>query len=88
MQAAILGDKNIKRLVLIGSSACLKVIPQLITSLSALVDNSASIPDGLLQANDNIPEPFKTKINLASKEIGAQVMFNDFNACDKFDVMN
>jgi pimeloyl-ACP methyl ester carboxylesterase len=88
MQAALLGDKNIKRLVLIGSSACLKVIPQLITSLSALVDNSASIPDGLLQANDNIPEPFKTKINLAIKETGAQVMFNDFNACDKFDVMN
>jgi pimeloyl-ACP methyl ester carboxylesterase len=88
MQAALLADKNIKGLVLIGSGARLKVIPQLITSLSALVDKSASIPDGLLQANENIPEPFKSNINTAIKENGAKTMLDDFNLCNSFDVMD
>jgi pimeloyl-ACP methyl ester carboxylesterase len=88
MQAALLGNKNIKGLVLIGSGARLKVIPPLITSLSALVAKSASIPDGLLQANENIPEPFKTNINTAIKENGAKTMLDDFNLCDSFDVMD
>jgi pimeloyl-ACP methyl ester carboxylesterase len=88
MQAALSGDKNIKGLVLIGSGARLKVIPQLITSLSALVDQSASIPDGLLQANENIPEPFKANINTAIKENGAKTMLDDFNLCNSFDVMD
>ena len=87
MQAALLNDKNIKGMVLIGSGARLKVIPQLITSLTALVDQSASIPDSFLQANENIPEPFKTNINTAIKKNGAHTMLNDFNLCDKFDVM-
>ena len=87
MQAALLADKNVKGIVLIGAGARLKVIPQLITSLSALVDKSASIPDSFLQANENIPEPFKTNINAAIKENGAQTMLDDFNLCDKFDVM-
>jgi pimeloyl-ACP methyl ester carboxylesterase len=59
----------------------------LITSLSVLVDQSASIPDGLLQANENIPEPFKTNINAAIKENGAKTMLDDFNLCNSFDVM-
>jgi pimeloyl-ACP methyl ester carboxylesterase len=88
MQAALLEDKNIKGIVLIGSGARLKVIPQLITSLSALVDKSASIPDGLLQANENIPEPFKANINTAIKENGAKTMLDDFNLCNSFDVMD
>ena len=87
MQAALLNDRNIKGMVLIGSGARLKVIPQLITSLSALVDQSASIPDSFLQANQNIPDPFKTNINEAIKNNGARIMLNDFKICDKFDVM-
>jgi pimeloyl-ACP methyl ester carboxylesterase len=87
MQAALLNDRNIKGMVLIGSGARLKVIPQLITSLSALVDQSTSIPDSFLQANQNIPEPFKTNINEAIKNNGARIMLNDFKVCDKFDVM-
>jgi pimeloyl-ACP methyl ester carboxylesterase len=88
MQAALLGRSDIKGLVVIGGGARLKVIPQLLQSLSVLVENADDIPDSFLFANRQIPEPFKTKINLAIKETGAQVMFNDFNACDKFDVMN
>ena len=88
MQSALLNDRNIKGIVLIGSGARLKVIPQLITSLSALVDQSASIPDSFLQANQNIPDPFKTNINEAIKKNGARIMLNDFKVCDKFDVMD
>ena len=88
MQAALLNDKHLKGMVLIGSGARLKVIPQLITSLSALVDQSASIPDSFLQANQHIPDPFKTNINEAIKKNGARIMLNDFKVCDKFDVMD
>lgn len=88
MQSALLNDRNIKGIVLIGSGARLKVIPQLITSLSALADQSASIPDSFLQANQHIPEPFKTNINEAIKKNGARIMLNDFKVCDKFDVMD
>ena len=88
MQAALLNDKHLKGMVLIGSGARLKVIPQLITSLSALADQSASIPDSFLQANQHIPEPFKTNINEAIKKNGARIMLNDFKVCDKFDVMD
>ncbi|MFQ3171814.1 MAG: pimeloyl-ACP methyl ester carboxylesterase, partial [Oleispira sp.] len=79
---------DIKGLVVIGGGARLKVVPQLLQSLSVLVEKADDIPDSFLFANQKIPEPFKTKINLAIKKTGAQVMFNDFNACDKFDVMN
>jgi pimeloyl-ACP methyl ester carboxylesterase len=88
MQAALLNDKHLKGMVLIGSGARLKVIPQLITSLSALADQSASIPDSFLHANQHIPEPFKTNINEAIKKNGARIMLNDFKVCDKFDVMD
>ena len=92
MQAALLNDKHLKGMVLIGSGARLKVIPQLLTSLSALaeqaVEQSASIPDSFLQANQHIPEPFKTNINEAIKKNGARIMLNDFKVCDKFDVMD
>ena len=88
MQAALLNDKHLKGMVLIGSGARLKVIPQLITSLSALADQSASIPDSFLQANQHIPDPFKTNINEAIKKNGARIMLNDFKVCDKFDVMD
>lgn len=92
MQSALLNDRNIKGIVLIGSGARLKVIPQLLTSLSALaeqaVEQSASIPDSFLQANQHIPEPFKTNINEAIKKNGARIMLNDFKVCDKFDVMD
>lgn len=88
MKAALLDTTNIKGLVLIGAGARLKVMPQLLKSLSALVETSKEIPDEFLLANKNIPEPFKTKINFSIKKTGAEVMLNDFNACDQFDVMN
>jgi len=87
MQTALLGKIDIKALVLIGAGARLKVIPQLLTSLTELVENNGEIPDFLLSANQKIAEPLRSKINSSIKENGASVMLNDFTACDKFDVM-
>jgi len=87
MQAAILGHKELKALVLIGAGARLKVIPQLLSGLSDLVEKGGDVPDYLLSSNQKIEEPLRTKINLAIKRNGASVMLQDFNACDNFDVM-
>lgn len=87
MQAALLAKVDIKALVLIGSGARLKVIPQLLDSLSGLVENNSEIPDFLLSANQKIVEPLRTKINTSIKANGASVMLKDFSACDTFDVM-
>jgi len=87
LQTALLGEVNVKALVLIGAGARLKVIPQLLDSLAGLVESDGQIPDFLLSANQKIAEPLRTKINSSIKENGASVMLNDFSACDKFDVM-
>tara|TARA_R110002167_G_scaffold130988_9_gene314657 strand:+ start:628 stop:1314 length:687 start_codon:yes stop_codon:yes gene_type:complete len=87
MQVALLGRVDIKALVLIGAGARLKVMPQLLDSLSVLAQNGGDIPDYLLSANYKIPEPFRGVINSSIKENGADVMLKDFSACDKFDVM-
>jgi pimeloyl-ACP methyl ester carboxylesterase len=87
MQVALSGKSKIKALVLIGAGARLKVIPQLLVSLSELVEKNADIPDYLLSANHKIPEPLRGKINSSMKRNGATVMLKDFSACNKFDVM-
>jgi len=87
MQAAILGCRELKGLVLIGAGARLKVIPQLLSGLSDLVEKDGGVPDYLLASNQKIEEPLRTKINEGIKRNGAHVMLQDFTACDNFDVM-
>ncbi|MGX9462558.1 alpha/beta fold hydrolase [Shewanella sp. A14] len=87
MQVALLKKIHINALVLIGAGARLKVMPQLLNSLSAIVEHDGGIPDYVLSANQNITEPLRTKINSSMKKNGAKVMLNDFHACDKFDVI-
>ena len=87
MQVALSGKANIKALVLIGAGARLKVMPQLLVSLTELVRKNGDIPEYLLSANHKIPEPLRGKINSSIIENGAEVMLKDFIACDNFDVM-
>ncbi|WP_137221716.1 alpha/beta fold hydrolase [Shewanella sp. MEBiC00475] len=88
IQAALLKKIDIKGLVLIGAGARLKVIPQLLDSLSAIVDQGGDVPDNLFSANQLILEPLRTEINTSIKGNGPRVMLNDFYACDKFDVID
>lgn len=87
LQTALLGLEQVKALVLIGSGARLKVMPQILTSLSQLVEAQAEIPDSFLMANQKIEEPLKSEINASLKANGASVLLTDFTACDRFDVM-
>lgn len=88
IQAALLRGARIKALVLIGSGARLKVMPQLLESLKKLDEEGSEIPDYLLAANQTISEPLRTKVNTSIKEHGARVMLKDFLACNHFDVMD
>jgi len=88
IQAALLDSIDIKALVLIGAGARLKVMPQLLTTLSDLAKNGEEIPDYLLSANQKIPETFRTRINASIVNNKAVSMLNDFRACDNFDVMS
>lgn len=78
---------QLKALVLIGAGARLKVMPQLLQSLSELVELKQPFPDYLLAANQNIAEPLQTQINNSIINNGVSVMLNDFTICDKFDVI-
>lgn len=88
IQTALLGEAGIKALVLIGSGARLKVMPQLLESLKKLDEEGGDIPDYLLTANQTIAEPLRAKVNTSIEENGAAVMLKDFIACNNFDVMD
>jgi len=95
MQAALLAHSNattfdadrLKALVLIGTGAKLKVMPQLLTSLATLIEEGGEFPDYLLASNQQLQEPLRTQVNTAIINNGAAVMLNDFTACDHFDIM-
>jgi len=95
MQAALLASSEtsnfdlsrIKALVLIGSGAKLKVMPQVLTSLATLIKEGGEFPDYLLASNQQLQEPLRTEVNTAIIKNGAAVMLKDFKACDNFDIM-
>lgn len=89
MQLAISAKAKIqlKALVLIGAGARLKVMPQLLQSLSTLVESAQPFPEYLLAANQNVAEPLQSQINTSIINNGVSVMLTDFTICDKFDVI-
>lgn len=95
MQAALLASSEsttfdssrLNALVLIGAGAKLKVMPQLLTSLATIIEESGKFPDYLLASNQQLQEPLRTEVNSAIVKNGAAVMLKDFTACDNFDVM-
>ncbi|GGP82105.1 alpha/beta fold hydrolase [Shewanella ulleungensis] len=87
MQLAIIAQENLKALVLIGAGARLKVMPQLLASLTTIVDSKQPFPDYLLATNQNIAEPLQSQINTSIINNGVSVMLNDFTLCNKFDVI-
>ncbi|MDD8059243.1 alpha/beta fold hydrolase [Shewanella metallivivens] len=87
MQLVISSKINVTALVLIGAGARLKVMPQLLQSLSELVESAQPFPEYLLAANQNISEPLQSQINTSIINNGVSVMLNDFKMCDKFDVI-
>ena len=88
LQAALAHSQRVKALVLIGSGARLKVLPQFLNALTEIVDKKGPLPDFLLAPNQAIDEPLRTQINTAMKENGAAVMLTDFLACNDFDAMD
>ena len=87
LQTALLKIEPVKALILIGTGARLKVMPQILVSLSQLVEAKADIPDSFFMANQKIDEPLKGIVNASLKANGASVLLTDFKACDHFDVM-
>ena len=57
IQSALVEQQLFKGLILIGAGARLKVMPQLLSSLTDLVKSNEVVPDYLLAANQKIPEP-------------------------------
>lgn len=92
LQTALLETEKlrdtVKGLVLIGAGGRLRVMPQIIDSLTQLSNTTDQIPDALLAGNHKIPEPYKTHINTSIKQNGAHVMLTDFKVCNQFDVLS
>jgi len=87
-QAALAHSRRVKALVLIGSGARLKVLPQFLSALTEIVEKEGPLPEFLLAPNQAIDEPLRAQINTAMVNNGAAVMLTDFLACNEFDVMD
>ena len=81
--------KDVKGLVLIGTGARLRVMPEILSLLETGADNPPSWFRSFL-------EPFYSRVapeireTVISKvvEVSARVQLNDFRCCDKFDIMD
>jgi len=84
---AIRYGAELKGLVLIGTGARLRIRPDLLKAVEAMVTNEAAFIAYLEERHQNTVPEAKQAIIDERREIGAAVLFNDLSACDRFDVM-
>lgn len=80
---------DIKGLVLIGTGARLRVMPELLSSLEAGVDQPPESLRSFVEPLYGRVEPgVREAVVNKVIEVGARVQLNDFRCCDKFDIMD
>ena len=80
---------EVKGLILVGSGARLRVRPDFFSALKALID----APPGKLREFEemlygHVAPEIRDMVLDKVVEVGAGVFLNDFQACDKFDIMD
>ena len=80
---------EVKGLVLVGSGARLRVSPDFLSALKALID---APPVKLREFGEllygHLAPEIRDMVLEKVTEVGARVFLNDFQACDKFDIMD
>jgi pimeloyl-ACP methyl ester carboxylesterase len=81
--------KDVKALVLIGTGARLRVRPDFLNLIQAGIDQPPDYVKGFLEPMYGTVEPWlRDRVIEKIAEVGARVQLNDFQCCDKFDIMD
>jgi pimeloyl-ACP methyl ester carboxylesterase len=81
--------KDVKALVLIGTGARLRVNPDFLGLIKASIGQPPGYIRNLLEPLYSTVEPWlRDRVIEKVTEVGASVQLNDFQCCDKFDIMD
>ncbi len=81
------GKNIVKGLILVGTGARLRVLPELLEGLKSDFENTAKRLVEMLFSKKFSNERIKEETFREILECGREVTFRDFNACDKFDLL-
>ncbi len=82
-----LGKDLVKGLILVGTGARLRVLPELLDGLKSDFKNTAKRLVNMLFSKKFSDEKVKEEVLKEILECGGEITFRDFNACDKFDLL-
>jgi|Deesub1362A_J573_1020465.scaffolds.fasta_scaffold00024_139 pimeloyl-ACP methyl ester carboxylesterase len=84
----LMGKDVVKGLILIGTGARLRVLPELLDGLKFGFENTAKKLVNMLFSKNFGDEEIKEEVLKEILECGSEITYRDFNACDKFDLLN
>jgi len=84
----LLAEDVVRGLILVGTGARLRVLPELLYGLLNDFENTAKRLVDMLFSRKFENEEIKKGTLDEILGCGSEVMFRDFNACDKFDLLN
>jgi pimeloyl-ACP methyl ester carboxylesterase len=79
---------EVKALILIGTGARLRVRPDILASIKAMIGDEAAWRKYLEDSYPSADPENKRMVVEARMKIGPVVLLNDFLCCDKFDIMD
>lgn len=80
--------ERLRGIVLVSTGAKLKVAPVIFEVLKKNYEEAVEFMIDLLFLKNNVSEEIKQKARAELKKIKPEVVYRDFEACDKFDLMN
>ncbi len=84
---ALTYPRDLKGLMLIGTGARLRVLPETLSTLRGLIGNDSAWSK-FIEAAPKAADPILLSIREMRHKIGPAVMLSDLLCCDKFDIMN
>jgi len=81
--------QDVKALVLIGTGARLRVRPDFLSLIKGCIGRPPEHIKGIIEPLYGTVEPWlRNQVIEKVAEVGARVQLNDFQCCDKFDIMD
>jgi pimeloyl-ACP methyl ester carboxylesterase len=81
--------RDLKGIIIIGSGARLRVAPMFLTPCEeAMRSSGQKWYEMIEEIYRSTPEDYRKEVMAKQKAVGPAVMLNDFQCCDKFDVMD
>jgi len=88
MQWALQQPERLRAMVLVGSGARLRVLPQTLQLLEQAVDDPALFAEMLRPTWERVEPGVAEVLRKRSEAIGPAAFLNDLRACDRFDIID